>query len=78
MSRLEGKCPGDCTKCQLLAEGSVEMELCMMDQVFQRTQRNERVLNEILKRISKEPVSKGIALVRDPETVITEKEEAGI
>ena len=77
MARLEGKCPGDCTKCRLLEEGQVDMQMCMMDQIFQRTQRNERILNEILERINKGPVPKGIALVREPETVILENEEAG-
>lgn len=45
MPRLEGKCPGDCTKCRLLEEGQVQMEICMLDQVFQRTRRNEEKLD---------------------------------
>ena len=48
MSRLEGKCPGDCTKCRLLEEGQVQMEICMLDQVFQRTRKNEEKLDRIM------------------------------
>ena len=70
MARLEGKCPGDCTKCRLLAEGQVQMEICMLDQVFQRTRRNEEKLDLILKKLS--PPSQSMSLVREPSN----KEEA--
>jgi hypothetical protein len=70
MARLEGKCPGDCTKCRLLAEGQVQMEICMLDQVFQRTRRNEEKLDLILKKLSS-PIQ-NMSLVREP----SEKEEA--
>lgn len=63
MARLEGKCPGDCTKCRLLAEGQVQMEICMLDQVFQRTRRNEEKLDLILNKLNAPP--KSAALVRD-------------
>lgn len=70
MARLEGKCPGDCTKCRLLAEGQVQMEICMLDQVFQRTRRNEEKLDLILKKLNSP--SQNMSLVREP----SEKEEA--
>lgn len=70
MARLEGKCPGDCTKCRLLEEGQVQMEICMLDQVFQRTRRNEEKLDLILKKLSSP--SQNISLVRER----SEKEEA--
>lgn len=70
MARLEGKCPGDCTKCRLLEEGQVQMEICMLDQVFQRTRRNEEKLDLILKKLSSP--SQNMSLVREP----SEKEEA--
>lgn len=70
MARLEGKCPGDCTKCRLLAEGQVQMEICMLDQVFQRTMKNEEKLDLILKKLNSP--SQNISLVREP----SEKEEA--
>lgn len=63
MARLEGKCPGDCTKCRLLEEGQVQMEICMLDQVFQRTRRNEEKLDLILSKLNAPP--KSAALVRD-------------
>ena len=62
MARLEGRCPGDCTKCRLLEEGQVQMELCMLDQVFQRTRRNEEKLDLILRKLETTP--KQTALVR--------------
>lgn len=71
MARLEGRCPGDCTKCQLLADGQVEMELCMLDQVFQRTRRNEEKLDLILSKLN--ATNRTTALVREPTE---QKEEA--
>lgn len=70
MARLEGKCPGDCTKCRLLEEGQVQMEICMMDQVFQRTRRNEEKLDLILSKLNSQ--NQRISLVREPSN----KEEA--
>lgn len=70
MARLEGKCPGDCTKCRLLEEGQVQMEICMLDQVFQRTQRNEEKLDLILSKLNSQ--NQSISLVREPSN----KEEA--
>ena len=62
MERLEGKCPGDCTKCRLLEEGQVQMEICMLDQVFQRTRRNEEKLDLILKKLNSQ--NQNMSLVR--------------
>jgi hypothetical protein len=70
MARLEGKCPGDCTKCRLLEEGQVQMEICMLDQVFQRTRRNEEKLDLILSKLNSQ--NQSISLVREPSN----KEEA--
>lgn len=70
MARLEGKCPGDCTKCRLLEEGQVQMEICMLDQVFQRTRRNEEKLDLILSKLNSH--NQSISLVREPSN----KEEA--
>lgn len=72
MTRLEGKCPGDCTRCRLLEEGQVQMEICMLDQVFQRTRKNEEKLDRILSRFDAPP--KSSALVRD---MTDNMEEAG-
>lgn len=72
MARLEGKCPGDCTKCRLLEEGQVQMEICMLDQVFQKTRRNEEKLDKLLDLLQEK--QKQPMLVRE-ETELTE--EAG-
>lgn len=74
MARLEGKCPGDCTKCRLLEEGQVQMEICMLDQVFQRTRRNEEKLDLILSKLNAPP--KSSALVRDDPEPNDEAETA--
>ena len=74
MARLEGKCPGDCTKCRLLEEGQVQMEICMLDQVFQRTRRNEEKLDLILSKLNAPP--KNAALVRDDPEPNDEAETA--
>lgn len=74
MARLEGKCPGDCTKCRLLEEGQVQMEICMLDQVFQRTRRNEEKLDLILNKLNAPP--KSAALVRDDPEPNDEAETA--
>lgn len=74
MARLEGRCPGDCTKCSLLAEGKVQMEICMLDQVFQRTRRNEEKLDLILSKLNAPP--KSAALVRDDPEPNDEAETA--
>ena len=74
MARLEGKCPGDCTKCRLLEEGQVQMEICMLDQVFQRTRRNEEKLDLILSKLNAPP--KRASLVRDDPEPNDEAETA--
>lgn len=44
MSRIKGVCKGDCGSCELLANGEVDMIPCVLDQIFQRVQRNERAI----------------------------------
>lgn len=41
MERLTNKCPGDCSKCDMLAAGQVDMVPCILDQMFTRIQRIE-------------------------------------
>ena len=40
--RVEGKCIGDCSKCQLLANGEVDMIPCILDQIFIRTRKIDK------------------------------------
>ena len=54
MSRLQGTCTGDCSKCELLASGEVDMMPCILDQIFQRVQKNERMVNVLVEKITKE------------------------
>lgn len=50
--RVEGKCIGDCSKCQLLANGEVDMIPCILDQIFRRVRMNEREMSEIRELLS--------------------------
>lgn len=52
MARVEGKCIGDCSRCELLAEEKVDMIPCVLDQIFNRVQRYEREISEIKTRLS--------------------------
>lgn len=47
--RVEGKCIGDCSKCELLNNGSVDMVPCILDQIFQRMQRVEYKIDNLKK-----------------------------
>lgn len=57
MSRLQGTCKGDCSECELLANGEVDMIPCVLDQIFQRLQKNERMLSDIVKESTKSKVT---------------------
>lgn len=50
MSRLQGMCIGDCSKCELLGGGEVDMIPCILDQIFQRLQKNERMIATMMDR----------------------------
>lgn len=52
MMRVEGKCIGDCSRCQLLADGEVDMVPCILDQIFSKVRKNEREIAEIKKLLS--------------------------
>lgn len=52
MSRVKGICRGDCSTCELLANGDVEMIPCVLDQMFQRIQKNEKEIATILEKVS--------------------------
>ena len=47
MSR-QGKCIGDCAKCELAKSGQVDMIPCAIDQIFQRVQRLEKNIEKIM------------------------------
>ena len=49
MARIEGKCIGDCSKCELLAAGEVDMVPCILDQMFARVRKQGAELAEIKK-----------------------------
>ena len=36
MNRVDKACCGDCAKCELLANGEVDMVPCVLDQMFRR------------------------------------------
>ena len=51
MSRLKGTCKGDCSRCELLAGGEVDMIPCVLDQIFQRLQRSEKAIALMAERM---------------------------
>lgn len=44
----QGKCIGDCAKCELAQAGQVDMIPCAIDQVFQRVQRMEKNIEKMM------------------------------
>lgn len=42
MARIENVCKEDCSSCELLAQGMVDMVPCVLDQIFRRVQRIEK------------------------------------
>lgn len=59
MSRIKGVCKGDCGSCELLANGDVDMIPCVLDQIFQRVQRNERAIERANNELAELVKSKG-------------------
>lgn len=47
MGRLNGKCIGDCSRCELLLNGEVDMIPCILDQLFQRQQKMAREMENL-------------------------------
>ena len=52
MARIEGKCIGDCSKCELLAAGEVDMVPCILDQMFARVRKQGAEIAEIKKMLT--------------------------
>lgn len=74
--RVEGKCIGDCSKCQLLANGEVDMIPCILDQIFIRVKKNERELSEVRTMLSEQQALKEvIQLAGLDEPAILDNEE---
>lgn len=65
--RVEGKCIGDCSKCQLLANGEVDMIPCILDQIFSRTRKNEREIMTIREMLQSDGVKNKISLASTEE-----------
>lgn len=51
MTRLEYKCIEDCSNCELLKEGKVDMIPCLLDQMFQKTKKMEKKISELKETI---------------------------
>ncbi len=62
MARIEGKCIGDCSKCELLAAGEVDMIPCILDQIFARVKKQGAELEEIKKKIVEKSTATEIQL----------------
>lgn len=73
MARVTGKCIGDCSKCELLANGEVDMIPCVLDQIFARVRKQDAELAEIKKIIGEREKTAEVQLAGLDET---ETEEA--
>ena len=67
MSRLQGLCKGDCSRCVLLANGEVDMIPCVLDQIFQRVQRNEKAILAMAERIGAKNVFASVEQTNEKE-----------
>lgn len=63
MNRVKGTCVGDCSKCELLLTGEVDMIPCILDQIFRRVQKNEKEMESLKSLVSTE---KKVTLVGEP------------
>ncbi len=62
--RLEKICIGDCSNCELLRAGEVDMIPCILDQSFQRIRKMEKTIEDLQNSISRleENKTKSISL----------------
>lgn len=60
MARVEGKCIGDCSRCELLAAGEVDMIPCILDQIFARVRRHGQELDEIKRKLEEKSAAKDV------------------
>lgn len=72
MARIGQTCPGDCSNCDLLAEGYVEMVPCILDQIFQRVRKNESALEALSARLSS---GTGLPRLADVDVNINKEKE---
>lgn len=74
--RVVGKCIGDCSKCQLLANGEVDMIPCILDQIFIRVRKNEREISNMREMLSAQMDMKdSIQLAGLDDTAVLETNE---
>ena len=60
--RLENKCCGDCSSCDLLKENKVDMIPCILDQLFQKQKRIEKSNEELKNLILSIDTSKAVSI----------------
>ncbi len=75
MARIKGKCIGDCSKCELLAAGEVDMIPCVLDQIFARVRRQGAELEEIRKIIDEQGKVSDIQFAGLEESSIMETDD---
>lgn len=57
--RLNETCCGDCSQCELIKSGNVDMIPCVLDQIFQRLQRMEKSKELVFSQINAEDELQG-------------------
>lgn len=52
MARLDKTCPGDCSKCEMLANKEVQMIPCILDQIFQTVRKTEKGFTDLANQMT--------------------------
>lgn len=66
MERLNDVCKGNCGDCALLRDGKVEMVPCVLDQMFQRMQKQGKELEELKEKLNGVSEKIGVTLAAMP------------
>lgn len=48
MARIGKACPGDCSKCEMLLDGEVDMIPCILDQIFQGQKKARSIQQRVI------------------------------
>lgn len=75
MARLNRVCPGDCSRCKMLANGEVDMQTCVLDQIFQRVQKLDKAIAELQSQSKENNPVINLVGGHDDATLSEEEEE---
>ena len=73
MSRISKQCPGDCSKCDLLISGEVDMVPCVLDQIFQHVRRQDKEISELKESVRNAERKVELTLAATPDLNMEDK-----